>query len=175
MLLFRSNLHSQIPPALYLQLHRCCWFSSFSTFPLIRKVFHDPVFHTLWFSQTQCNFNFSTLFFSLPKVTARIPPATAAALVKMRPAFAISVGWVPTAKGEMKPCISVFLTALATESLTPTLANASVIPSGRAVNATSVSCQNSHFEGRRGRSSVRQATLTALAWRYLNISRLVLC
>ena len=47
------------PPALYLQLHRCCWFSSFSTFPLIRKVFHDPVFHTLWFSQTQCNFNFS--------------------------------------------------------------------------------------------------------------------
>jgi len=71
-------------------------------------------------------------------VTARIPLATAEAHVKMRPVFAISVGWVPTVKGEMKRCINVFLTVLATESSTPTLENASVIPSGRAANATSL-------------------------------------
>ena len=146
MLLFRSNLHSQIPPCVVAATFS---FTAAGSPPFQLFLWLGKFFTTLFF--TLCGFPKPNViltflrFFS--KVTARIPLATAEAHVKMRPVFAISVGWVPTVKGEMKRCINVFLTVLATESSTPTLENASVIPSGRAANATSVSCQNRPEEG----------------------------
>ena len=73
----------------------------------------------------------------IQRVTAEVP-------VKMRFVFAISVGWVPIASDETRRCINAFPTVPDTVFSTPTLENANVIPNGRAVNATSVSCQNRH-------------------------------